>query len=74
MTAPIHHWIDGAEVSGRSGRTGPVFNPATGEQTGAVDLAGAAEVVAAIDVATAGRPRLAPRVAVQAGSDPVRVP
>ena len=52
MTAPIHHWIDGAEVSGSSGRTGPVFNPATGEQTGAVDLAGAAEVVAAIDVAT----------------------
>ena len=52
MTSPIHHWIDGAEVSGRSGRTGPVFNPATGEQTGDVDLAGAAEVVAAIDVAT----------------------
>ncbi len=51
MTSPIHHWIDGAEVSGRSGRTGPVFNPATGEQTGAVDLAGAAEVAAAIDVA-----------------------
>jgi malonate-semialdehyde dehydrogenase (acetylating)/methylmalonate-semialdehyde dehydrogenase len=52
MTAlPIHHWIDGAEVSGTSGRTGPVFNPATGEQTGAVDLASADEVRTAIAAA-----------------------
>jgi malonate-semialdehyde dehydrogenase (acetylating) / methylmalonate-semialdehyde dehydrogenase len=52
MTAlPIHHWIDGAEVSGTSGRTGPVFNPATGEQTGAVDLASAEEVRTAIAAA-----------------------
>ena len=49
--APIHHWIDGAEVSGTSGRTGPVFNPATGEQTGAVDLASAEEVRTAIAAA-----------------------
>ena len=48
---PIHHWIDGAEVSGTSGRTGPVFNPATGEQTGAVDLASAEEVRTAIAAA-----------------------
>ena len=48
---PIHHWIDGAEVSGTSGRTGPVFNPATGEQTGAVDLASADEVRTAIAAA-----------------------
>jgi malonate-semialdehyde dehydrogenase (acetylating)/methylmalonate-semialdehyde dehydrogenase len=51
MSNPIHHWIDGAEVSGTSGRTGPVFNPATGEQTGAVDLASADEVRAAIESA-----------------------
>src|SRR5690349_15292898 len=51
MSTPIHHWIDGAEVSGTSGRTGPVYNPATGEQTGAVDLASADEVGAAIESA-----------------------
>ncbi len=27
----INHWISGAPVSGASGRSGPVFNPATGE-------------------------------------------
>ena len=33
MTSPIHHWIDGS--SPRDLRThGPVYNPATGEQTG----------------------------------------
>ena len=41
---PIHHWIDGATVAGTSGRTGPVFNPATGRQSGAVDLASVEEV------------------------------
>ena len=30
---PIHHWIGGASVAGGSGRTSPVFNPATGQQT-----------------------------------------
>ncbi len=44
MTTRISHWIDGTTVAGTSGRIGPVFNPATGEQTGEVDLAGAAEV------------------------------
>ena len=48
---PIHHWIDGATVEGASGRTGPVFNPATGLQTGAVDLASVAEVDAAVQSA-----------------------
>ena len=48
---PIHHWINGAMVAGASGRTGPVFNPATGHQTGAVDLASVAEVDAAVQAA-----------------------
>jgi hypothetical protein len=26
-------WIGGAAVAGESGRSGPVFNPPTGEQT-----------------------------------------
>jgi malonate-semialdehyde dehydrogenase (acetylating)/methylmalonate-semialdehyde dehydrogenase len=53
---PIPHWIDGRRVPGASGRTGPVFNPATGVQTGAVDLASAEEVAAAIASAKAAWP------------------
>jgi malonate-semialdehyde dehydrogenase (acetylating) / methylmalonate-semialdehyde dehydrogenase len=48
----ISHWIDGALVTGASGRTGPVFNPATGVQTAEVDLASAAEVDTAVRSAT----------------------
>ncbi len=40
----ITHWIDGATTPGTSGRTAPVFNPATGEQAAQVDLASAEEV------------------------------
>ncbi|GAB2576877.1 methylmalonate-semialdehyde dehydrogenase (acylating) [Paractinoplanes abujensis] len=47
----IAHWIGGAERPGTSGRVGPVFNPATGEQTAEVDLASAAEVADAVAVA-----------------------
>ena len=36
---PINHWIAGGSYAGESGRTAAVYNPATGEQTGAVDLA-----------------------------------
>ena len=32
----IQHWIDGKVVESTSGRTAPVYNPATGEQTGSV--------------------------------------
>jgi malonate-semialdehyde dehydrogenase (acetylating)/methylmalonate-semialdehyde dehydrogenase len=48
---PIHHWIGGRSVPGESGRSGPVYNPATGEQTGAVDFATVEEVDAAVDAA-----------------------
>ena len=48
MTTRISHWISGVETAGTSGRTAPVFNPATGEQSGAVDLAGPDEVNAAV--------------------------
>jgi malonate-semialdehyde dehydrogenase (acetylating) / methylmalonate-semialdehyde dehydrogenase len=47
----ITHWIDDRSVAGTSGRSSPVYNPATGEQTGAVDLASAAEVDAAAETA-----------------------
>jgi malonate-semialdehyde dehydrogenase (acetylating) / methylmalonate-semialdehyde dehydrogenase len=48
---PIRHWIGGQSVPGTSGRSGPVFNPATGEQTGAVDFATVEEVDAAVAAA-----------------------
>ena len=44
----IHHLIDGQSVAGTSGRTSPVFNPASGEQTGRLSLASADEVDAAV--------------------------
>ena len=37
--ARITHWIGGRRVEGTSGRSGPVYNPATGEQSGEVDFA-----------------------------------
>jgi malonate-semialdehyde dehydrogenase (acetylating) / methylmalonate-semialdehyde dehydrogenase len=49
----ISHWIDGRLVAGTSGRQGPVFNPALGEQTGVVDFASDAEVDAAVASARA---------------------
>src|SRR3954447_20207036 len=53
MVNRISHWIDGALTPGTSGRTGPVYNPATGLQSGEVDLASTAEVTAAIASAKA---------------------
>jgi malonate-semialdehyde dehydrogenase (acetylating)/methylmalonate-semialdehyde dehydrogenase len=47
----IHHYVGGKVVPGESGRLGPVFDPATGEQTHEVDLASAAEVDQAVQVA-----------------------
>src|SRR6188508_34419 len=47
----ISHWIDGQRVEGTSGRSGPVYNPATGEQSGEVDFASAEEVDAAVQAA-----------------------
>src|SRR3990170_3971235 len=52
----IQHWIDGRVVESTSGRTAPVFNPATGEQSGTVALASADEVDQAIAVAKAAFP------------------
>ncbi len=52
----IGHYIGGKRVAGTSGRAGEVFNPATGEQSGRVAFAGAAEVDAAVAAATAAFP------------------
>jgi malonate-semialdehyde dehydrogenase (acetylating) / methylmalonate-semialdehyde dehydrogenase len=53
---PINHWIGGARHPGGSGRSGRVYNPATGEQTGAVDFATVAEVDQAVQAANAAFP------------------
>jgi malonate-semialdehyde dehydrogenase (acetylating)/methylmalonate-semialdehyde dehydrogenase len=53
---PIRHWIAGTPVGGASGRTGPVLNPATGQQTGTVDFATAAEVDRAVQAARSAFP------------------
>ena len=63
---PINHWISGARYPGKSGRTGPVFNPATGEQSGAVDFATVEEVDRAVQAAKQALPGLARAVARQA--------
>jgi malonate-semialdehyde dehydrogenase (acetylating)/methylmalonate-semialdehyde dehydrogenase len=52
----ISHWIGGRSVAGGSGRSGPVFNPATGRQAGAVDFATPEEVDRAVQTAKAAFP------------------
>ncbi len=44
----IPHWIGGKRVEGTSGRSGPVYNPAAGIQSGAVDFASVEEIGAAV--------------------------
>ncbi|WP_022883022.1 CoA-acylating methylmalonate-semialdehyde dehydrogenase [Gryllotalpicola ginsengisoli] len=50
----VSHWVDGALSPSSSGRTAPIFNPATGAQTASVALADEAEVDAAIASAQRG--------------------
>ncbi|ONG58030.1 methylmalonate-semialdehyde dehydrogenase (acylating) [Pseudoroseomonas deserti] len=51
MASWIPHFIDGATFEGRGGRTAPVFNPATGAQSGEVPLASVADVDAGVQAA-----------------------
>ncbi|WP_432974865.1 CoA-acylating methylmalonate-semialdehyde dehydrogenase [Dactylosporangium sp. CA-233914] len=53
MSSHISHWIGGRLTPGASGRTAPVFNPATGLQSGVVDLADAGEIALAVSSAKA---------------------
>ena len=61
---PINHWIGGKSVPGTSGRSGPVWNPATGEQSGAVDFATVEEIDAAVQAAKEAFTDLARRLAL----------
>jgi malonate-semialdehyde dehydrogenase (acetylating)/methylmalonate-semialdehyde dehydrogenase len=49
----IEHWIGGQQVRGDSGRRGPIYNPATGEQTGEVGFASVEDIDRAVAVAKA---------------------
>ena len=52
----IGHWVNNKVVLGTSGRSGVVFNPATGEQQAAVDLASVAELDAVVAASKAALP------------------
>ncbi|SDJ40748.1 malonate-semialdehyde dehydrogenase (acetylating) / methylmalonate-semialdehyde dehydrogenase [Nonomuraea maritima] len=52
----VKHWINGALADGDSARTAEIFNPATGEVSGHVALASAADVDAAVAAAVAAFP------------------
>ncbi|GLK67622.1 CoA-acylating methylmalonate-semialdehyde dehydrogenase [Hansschlegelia plantiphila] len=56
MATAINHFIGGAEFAGASDRHAPVYNPATGEQSGRVALASQADVRAAVGAAVAAAP------------------
>jgi malonate-semialdehyde dehydrogenase (acetylating)/methylmalonate-semialdehyde dehydrogenase len=51
MTETISHWIDGKPRDGQSGRSGPVFDPATGVERARVAFASVEEVDSAVAVA-----------------------
>jgi malonate-semialdehyde dehydrogenase (acetylating)/methylmalonate-semialdehyde dehydrogenase len=53
MTQRISHWMDGRKTAGSSGRTAPVYNPATGQASAEVELASGGEVQVAVAVAVA---------------------
>jgi malonate-semialdehyde dehydrogenase (acetylating)/methylmalonate-semialdehyde dehydrogenase len=52
-TTIVTHWIDGKPYAATSGRSGPVMNPATGEQIAEVGFASAADVDKAVASAKA---------------------
>jgi malonate-semialdehyde dehydrogenase (acetylating)/methylmalonate-semialdehyde dehydrogenase len=52
----IGHYIGGGEVPGASSRRGPVFDPATGAETGRVAMGGAAEIDLAVGAAQKALP------------------
>ena len=58
MVASIGHYIDNKPVAGKSGRTGDITNPATGEVTAKVAFASVEEV----DAGGAGRQEGAARL------------
>ena len=56
MTEALHHFFNGQQVEGSSGRFGDVFDPATATVTARVPLASADDVKQAVDAASAAFP------------------
>ena len=56
MVNTLHHYINGHQVEGTSGRYGEVYNPSTGEISAKVPLASAEETARAIEAAAAAFP------------------
>ncbi len=52
----VSHWIGGKPWAGEASHRGDIYNPATGQVTGTVDFATAAEVGAAVEAAAAAWP------------------
>ncbi|HEX4658916.1 MAG TPA: CoA-acylating methylmalonate-semialdehyde dehydrogenase [Streptosporangiaceae bacterium] len=52
----VSHWIGGKPWAGEAAQRGDIYNPATGQVTGTVDFASAAEVGAAVEAAAAAWP------------------
>ena len=52
MAKTLYHWINGEKVHQSGGRSGDVYNPATGEVASQVPLAGNSEIAAAISAAS----------------------
>ena len=55
MADIIPHWIDGKPQDGQSGRTGPVYDPATGRETARVAYASLEEADKAVAAAKQSR-------------------
>ena len=69
VTVTVQHWINGAETEGTSGRTQPIYNPATGEVSAQLVLGDATTVDEAVRVAAEaqkswGRVSLAKRTGI----------
>jgi len=52
----VTHWIGGKPWAGEAAQRGDIYNPATGQVSGTVDFASAAEVGAAVEAAAAAFP------------------
>jgi malonate-semialdehyde dehydrogenase (acetylating)/methylmalonate-semialdehyde dehydrogenase len=68
-TTTVKHWINGAETEGSTGRTQPIYNPATGEVSAQLALGDVATVDEAVRAATLaqktwGRTSLAKRTMI----------
>ena len=76
MSTPtrITHLIDGQSWTGTAERTSPVFNPATGEQTGVLDLASASLVDEVVKRAAARLGGVGRRLAREAAAGALRLP